>query len=144
MIEIGLERVLADQRAACGSRAEAQLAIVERERAPPQEAHLRIELTADREVLVPRAVAITAVVELSAIAGALFETGGGALHVGLNDKSRGRHVAREPEVGDREDGMKQAWRENGRPYINYEARDGFRYGLQKSALCYTLEDGAIQ
>ena len=28
---------------------------------------------------------------------------------------------------------------NGKPYINYEAKDGFRYGLQKSNLCYTLE-----
>ena len=41
---------------------------------------------------------------------------------------------------DREEGMQQAWRENGKPYINYEAKDGFRYGLQKSGLCYTLED----
>lgn len=41
---------------------------------------------------------------------------------------------------DREEGMQQAWRENGKPYINYEAKDGFRYGLQKSNLCYTLED----
>ncbi|MBK7291400.1 MAG: hypothetical protein IPI78_14830 [Chitinophagaceae bacterium] len=33
-------------------------------------------------------------------------------------------------------GMQQAWR-NGKPYIN--SKDGFRYGLQKSNLCYTLE-----
>ncbi len=45
---------------------------------------------------------------------------------------------------DREDGMQRAWRDNGRLYINYEARDGFRYGLQKSALCYELADGAIK
>jgi antitoxin component YwqK of YwqJK toxin-antitoxin module len=40
---------------------------------------------------------------------------------------------------DREDGMQHAWRENGKAYINYEVKDGIRYGLQKSALCYTLE-----
>ncbi|MEP7346937.1 MAG: hypothetical protein ABI877_16830 [Gemmatimonadaceae bacterium] len=45
---------------------------------------------------------------------------------------------------DREQGMQQAWRESGRPYINYEVRDGVRYGLQKSALCYTIEDGEVQ
>lgn len=45
---------------------------------------------------------------------------------------------------DKERGMQQAWRENGRLYINYEARDGFRYGLQKSSLCYTLEDGDVK
>lgn len=44
---------------------------------------------------------------------------------------------------DKEQGMQRAWRENGRPYINYEAKDGVRYGLQKSALCFTLEDGVI-
>lgn len=42
-------------------------------------------------------------------------------------------------ANDREFGMQQAWRENGKAYINYEVRDGIRYGLQKSALCYTLE-----
>jgi antitoxin component YwqK of YwqJK toxin-antitoxin module len=41
---------------------------------------------------------------------------------------------------DKEAGMQQAWRENGKAYINYEAKDGFRYGLQKSALCYTMEN----
>ncbi len=41
---------------------------------------------------------------------------------------------------DKEDGTQQAWRQNGKPYLNYEAKDGFRYGLQKSNLCYTLED----
>lgn len=40
--------------------------------------------------------------------------------------------------------MQQAWRENGKPYINYEVRDGFRYGLRKSALCYSLEDEKIK
>jgi antitoxin component YwqK of YwqJK toxin-antitoxin module len=46
--------------------------------------------------------------------------------------------------GDREHGMQHAWRENGKPYINYEAKDGIRYGLQKSALCYTLKDEEVK
>lgn len=37
--------------------------------------------------------------------------------------------------------MQKAWRENGKPYINYEVKDGVRYGLQKAALCYTLKNG---
>jgi hypothetical protein len=36
--------------------------------------------------------------------------------------------------------MQKAWRENGKPFINYEVKDGVRYGLQKSALCYTLKN----
>ena len=43
-------------------------------------------------------------------------------------------------TNDQESGMQQAWRQNGKLYINYEAKDGIRYGLQKSALCYTLRD----
>ncbi len=45
---------------------------------------------------------------------------------------------------DREEGMQHAWRENGKVYINYEVKDGFRYGLQKSALCYTLKDEQVK
>jgi len=40
---------------------------------------------------------------------------------------------------DKEEGMQHAWRENGKLYINYEVRDGIRYGLQKSALCYKVK-----
>jgi len=40
--------------------------------------------------------------------------------------------------------MQKARRENGKPYINYEAKNGFRYGLQKAALCYTLRDGKLK
>jgi hypothetical protein len=40
--------------------------------------------------------------------------------------------------------MQKAWRENGKPYINYESKDGHRYGLQKANLCYTLRDGQIK
>jgi antitoxin component YwqK of YwqJK toxin-antitoxin module len=43
-------------------------------------------------------------------------------------------------VNDREEGLQQGWRENGKLFLNYEAKDGFRYGLQKAALCYTLRD----
>ena len=43
-------------------------------------------------------------------------------------------------ANDQESGMQKAWRQNGKPYINYEVKDGIRYGLQKSALCYTLRD----
>jgi antitoxin component YwqK of YwqJK toxin-antitoxin module len=42
-------------------------------------------------------------------------------------------------TNDQENGMQKAWRENGKPFINYEVKDGVRYGLQKSALCYTLK-----
>jgi antitoxin component YwqK of YwqJK toxin-antitoxin module len=45
---------------------------------------------------------------------------------------------------DKEDGMQKAWRENGKLYINYEVKDGIRYGLQKSALCYTLKDEQLK
>ncbi|EOR94472.1 putative exported 24-amino acid repeat protein [Arcticibacter svalbardensis MN12-7] len=67
----------------------------------------------------------------------------------LNDKREGPnkqwYLSGQPYAflsfkDDKEDGMQQAWRQNGKAYINYEAKDGFRYGLQKSNLCYTLED----
>jgi len=45
---------------------------------------------------------------------------------------------------DQESGMQKAWRENGKLYINYEVKNGVRYGLQKSALCYTLNDEKIK
>jgi antitoxin component YwqK of YwqJK toxin-antitoxin module len=45
---------------------------------------------------------------------------------------------------DRENGMQKAWRENGKIYINYEVKNGVRYGLQKSALCYTLKNEQIK
>jgi antitoxin component YwqK of YwqJK toxin-antitoxin module len=47
-------------------------------------------------------------------------------------------------VADREDGLQQAWRENGKLYINYVARDGHTYGLQQTALCYTLVNQEIK
>jgi len=43
-------------------------------------------------------------------------------------------------TNDQENGMQKAWRENGKPFINCEVKDGVRYGLQKSALCYTLKN----
>jgi antitoxin component YwqK of YwqJK toxin-antitoxin module len=47
-------------------------------------------------------------------------------------------------INDQENGMQKAWRENGKPYINYEVKDGIRYGLQKSALCYTLKNEKLK
>ncbi|MFP5041731.1 toxin-antitoxin system YwqK family antitoxin [Parasediminibacterium sp. JCM 36343] len=47
-------------------------------------------------------------------------------------------------VDDREEGLQQGWRENGKLYLNYVAKDGYRYGLQKSALCYTLRNEKIK
>ena len=47
-------------------------------------------------------------------------------------------------INDRENGIQKAWRENGKPYINYEVKDGIRYGLQKSALCYTLKNEKLK
>ena len=47
-------------------------------------------------------------------------------------------------TNDQENGMQKAWRENGKPFINYEVKDGVRYGLQKSALCYTLKNEKIK
>jgi hypothetical protein len=39
---------------------------------------------------------------------------------------------------DHEDGLQQGWRPNGKLYLNYVVKDGYVYGLQQSALCYTL------
>lgn len=47
-------------------------------------------------------------------------------------------------TNDRESGRQQAWRPNVKLYINYEVKDGIRYGLQKAALCYTLRDGKFK
>lgn len=43
-------------------------------------------------------------------------------------------------VNDHEDGFQKGWRENGKLFLNYEVKDGIRYGLQKAVLCYTLRD----
>ena len=47
-------------------------------------------------------------------------------------------------VNDQEEGLQQGWRENGKLYLNYVSKDGYRYGLQKSALCYTLRNEKIK
>ena len=41
-------------------------------------------------------------------------------------------------LNDREDGLQQGWRENGKLFLNYVVRDGYTYGMQQTALCYTL------
>ena len=37
-----------------------------------------------------------------------------------------------------EQGIQRAWRENGKLFANYEARDGRVYGLKRVNLCYEL------
>ncbi|WP_339752656.1 membrane-binding protein [Algoriphagus aquimarinus] len=44
----------------------------------------------------------------------------------------------------KEEGLQQAFRENGALFANYEAREGRIFGLKKTALCYGLEDENIQ
>lgn len=43
-----------------------------------------------------------------------------------------------------EEGIQQAFRENGDLYANYEAKNGRVFGLKKGSLCYGLEDENIQ
>lgn len=43
-----------------------------------------------------------------------------------------------------EEGIQQAFRENGDLYANYEAKDGRIFGLKKTALCFGIEDEQIQ
>lgn len=44
----------------------------------------------------------------------------------------------------KEDGLQQAFRENGALYTNYEAREGRIFGLKRASLCFELEDGGIK
>ena len=44
----------------------------------------------------------------------------------------------------REEGMQQAWRKNGKLYVNYEAKNGRIFGMRKANLCYELDDEKIQ
>ncbi|MFY0592311.1 toxin-antitoxin system YwqK family antitoxin [Roseivirga sp.] len=44
----------------------------------------------------------------------------------------------------KEEGIQQAFRENGALYANYEARGGRIFGLKKAALCYGLEEESFQ
>lgn len=45
---------------------------------------------------------------------------------------------------DKEEGLQQGWRENGKLFINYVVKAGHTYGLQQSALCYTLINEKIK
>jgi antitoxin component YwqK of YwqJK toxin-antitoxin module len=43
-----------------------------------------------------------------------------------------------------EAGEQKAWRENGKLYVNYVMKNGKRYGLFNSRLCYKIKDGLAQ
>ncbi len=43
----------------------------------------------------------------------------------------------------REDGLQQAWDENGRLYLNYEVRDGRRYGMVNAKPCLPADDAGM-
>lgn len=43
-----------------------------------------------------------------------------------------------------EAGEQKAWRENGKLYVNYVMKNGKRYGLFNSRLCYKVKDGQAQ
>lgn len=43
-----------------------------------------------------------------------------------------------------EEGLQQAFLENGKIYANYEAKNGRTFGLKRSILCYELEDGIVK
>ena len=39
----------------------------------------------------------------------------------------------------KEEGLQQAWLENGRIYVNYEAKNGRIFGMNRTNLCYILK-----
>jgi hypothetical protein len=41
----------------------------------------------------------------------------------------------------REEGLQQAWTESGELYLNYEVKDGRRYGFVNSKPCSAVEEG---
>ena len=47
-------------------------------------------------------------------------------------------------VDGREEGLQQSWRENGKLYSNYEAKNGRIFGLKRANLCYQLKDETLQ
>lgn len=47
-------------------------------------------------------------------------------------------------TNDHEEGLQQGWRENGKLFLNYVVKDGFAYGLQQTALCYSLRNQKIR
>lgn len=44
----------------------------------------------------------------------------------------------------REEGLQQAFRQNGASYANYEAKNGRIFGLKKAKLCYGLKEEEIE
>ena len=43
-----------------------------------------------------------------------------------------------------QNGMQKAWRQNGKIYSNYEAKNGRIFGLKRSNLCYELENEKVK
>ncbi|WP_144962893.1 toxin-antitoxin system YwqK family antitoxin [Gillisia sp. Hel_I_86] len=43
-----------------------------------------------------------------------------------------------------ESGLQQAWLENGKIYVNYEAKHGRVFGMKRTNLCYQLKDENVQ
>ncbi|NCI45349.1 toxin-antitoxin system YwqK family antitoxin [Sediminibacterium soli] len=46
-------------------------------------------------------------------------------------------------IQDQEDGLQQAWRTSGKLFINYVAKNGRKYGLEETQLCYTVRKQQI-
>ena len=46
-------------------------------------------------------------------------------------------------VDGHETGLQQAWLQNGTLYVNYEAKNGRVFGMQRANSCYKLEDEKI-
>lgn len=53
--------------------------------------------------------------------------------------AKSQHFAQGVETGEQ-----RAWRENGKLYVNYVMKNGKRYGLFNSRLCYKVKDGQAQ
>ncbi|MFK7981436.1 MAG: toxin-antitoxin system YwqK family antitoxin, partial [Saprospiraceae bacterium] len=47
-------------------------------------------------------------------------------------------------INGKEEGIQQSWRENGKIYNNYEAKNGRIFGLKRASLCYELEEEIVQ
>jgi hypothetical protein len=44
----------------------------------------------------------------------------------------------------KEEGLQQAWLENGKIYVNYEAKNGRIFGMNRANLCYKLKNEKVQ
>jgi len=50
---------------------------------------------------------------------------------------------RQNYINGKENGLQEAWMENGKKIINYEARYGRIFGLKRQNLCFGLENENI-